>query len=235
MERYLYFLLASSLVLGVVLIYLLRKDLAPVILGTGIFGALWGPVSEYWYFRDYWRPKTIFGNSILEDVLFGFGLTALGACSYKLWFLRGTTTWKPHRPHYSLPAVFVAVHVSALLVFSMVLGVNSILVASMVYVVLAGWIALQRRDLTGPSILSGIIMAVYSLVIYGVGLNFLVDGQKELARIWLLNGTRYGITVLGNVPLTEVVWFLAWGCISGIAYEYATGRGLQRFKKGAPP
>jgi hypothetical protein len=235
MERYLYFLLSSSLVLGVVVIWLLRRDLAPIILSTGIFGALWGPVSEYWYFRDYWRPKTIFGSPILEDVLFGFGLTALGACSYKLWFLRGTTTRKLHRPRYWLPAVYVAVHISALLLFNMVMGVNSIVVASMVYLLVSGWIAGQRRDLVGPSILSGIIMAVYSLVIYGVGLNFLVDGQKELSRIWLLKGSWYGITVLGNVPLTEVVWFFCWGCISGIAYEYTTGKGLRRLKRDSSP
>jgi hypothetical protein len=230
MERYLYFCLSSSFVLAVVVVYLLRRDLSPVILSTGLFGCIWGPVAEYWYFKDYWRPQSLLATPILEDALFGFGVAALGACSYKLWFGRGVDTAMLHRTHYALPVVFMVAYVLAMLLFNIVIGVNSILVASLLFISLACWIARERKDLTVPALLSGVIMAAYSLVVYGVGLNFVVNGEEELSRIWLVKGTWYGTTILGNVPLTEVVWFFAWGCLSGVCFEYSTGRGLQRRK-----
>jgi hypothetical protein len=230
MERYHYLLFSSGLLLAVLIVYLLRKDLAPVILNTGVFGAVWGPVAEYWYFKDYWRPQSVFGKPILEDALFGFSIAALGACSYKLWCLRRVAAGKLYRAHYSLPAVFMAVYVPAMFLFNTTMGVNSIWVSALVYVSLSGWIARQRPDLIVPALMSGVIVGAYSLVLYGIGLNFLVDGQKELSRIWLLNASRYGTTLLG-IPLTEVAWFFSWGCLSGISYEYATGRGFQHLRK----
>jgi hypothetical protein len=71
-------------------------------------------------------------------------------------------------------------------------------------------------------------MTLIALTGYSVGLDFLVDGKKVLREIWLLDGTSAGVTILGMVPLSEVLWYACWGFMLGIAFEFATGAGTSR-------
>jgi hypothetical protein len=54
--------------------------------------------------------------------------------------------------------------------------------------------------------LSGGLQLVSALFMYGVLLNIFVSRQV-LGELWLLHGTRLGVTVLGKVPVSELVWF----------------------------
>jgi len=43
---------------------------------VGAVGGLMGVIAEVWYFRDYWRPPTLFGEGVVgfEDYIIGFAL-----------------------------------------------------------------------------------------------------------------------------------------------------------------
>jgi hypothetical protein len=71
-------------------------------------------------------------------------------------------------------------------------------------------------------------MGLTAICGYGIGLNFLVNEPSTLAHIWLLYKKSLGITILGYVPLTEVLWYTAWGSLLGVLYEFATGRSMLR-------
>jgi hypothetical protein len=43
-------------------------------------------------------------------------------------------------------------------------------------------------------------------------------------KCWLLANTKYGITIYGNIPLTEMIWYFTWGSFSGVAYNFASGK-----------
>jgi hypothetical protein len=85
-----------------------------------------------------------------------------------------------------------------------------------------------RPDLFLAALGSGVLMALIALAGYGLGLDVLVDGRRLLREMWLLDGTSQGTTILGFVPLTEVLWYGCWGLFLGVSFEFASGAGLTR-------
>ena len=76
MDKYAY-LIGDIIFLAIWLVlYLLRKDIRKEMLIMSLIIAVVGPISEYWYFKDYWYPKMVLGPlhpfGGLEDLLFGF-------------------------------------------------------------------------------------------------------------------------------------------------------------------
>lgn len=66
------------------LLFYFRKDLQREMLGVSLFAGLAGPLSEFWYLQDYWRPETFTGTLIgVEDFLFGFFIGGIGAVIYE--------------------------------------------------------------------------------------------------------------------------------------------------------
>jgi hypothetical protein len=207
-------------------IYLVRPDLRRALLASAGFGAIWGPISEYWFMRDYWRPMGILGGSWLEDIVFGSGIAALSCGSYLLLARRRLLADASVARH---PYVLLAFPVAYALVSQLSqswLHLNSIIAAMLVYLGFAAFMTGLRHDLAVPAVVSGLIMACVALAGYAVGLDLVLDGKTVLSSIWLLDGQSLGVTVLGNVPLTEVLWYGCWGCLMGIAYEYVTGARL---------
>lgn len=46
-------------------------------------------------------------------------------------------------------------------------------------------------------------------------------------QVWLLINTPLDVAILGNIPLTEVLWYFAAGCFLGCAPQYAAGQRYQ--------
>lgn len=224
--RSLYFLLGlCSLAPGIVAFWL-RRDLRPNVLSVGIFGLVWGPISEYWFSKDYWHPPSIIGHPWLEDAIYGAGISITGSVIYKL-LLRQTHRRDPTAKTGRLLLVeFPLVYVLAMTVFQSCLHVNSIIVSVGVYVVLTVLILVRRPDLVKASVTSALILGLLALAGYAVGLDWLVNGRDFLEQTWLLYGEPLGKTVLGQVPLTEVLWYTGWGLLLGAGYEYVTGLRL---------
>jgi hypothetical protein len=211
-----------------------RRDLLRPMLAAAAFGAAWGPLSEYWFFQDYWRPPGVFGRPYLEDVLFGAGIAALAVGVYP--FVRRQTLTGGELPLSRLVAVpaFVLTYALAMQIFQAHLGVNSILVAMSVNLATTAFIVVRRRDLLVVSLASTLLMGVVTVAGYAIGLDVIVDGRAVLRQIWLLHDGPLGVTILGNVPLTEVLWYATWSGMLGIAYEYLSGARIRPRKSMDP-
>jgi hypothetical protein len=226
MARYLYLILGLIFLAPTVVVAIWRRDLRRSVISVAIFGAVWGPISEFWFFRDYWHPGSAFGSPLLEDVIYGAGISATASWLYKVLAHKSYDSFRRHRTHFREACAIAVLYVVAMIVLEMILGINSILVAIGVYVIGSSYIVVRRRDLVTASVWSCVMMGLIALFGYGVGLNFLVHGPNVLSEIWLLYKKPLGITILGYVPLTEVVWYAAWGSLLGVLYEFATGRCL---------
>jgi hypothetical protein len=223
MYKYLYLCLALIIASSSAIIFFLRKDLRVSIAMTAAIGAAWGPLSEVWFYRDYWRPRgALTSRPWLEDVVYGAGVLSLAAVTYvfvchRAWRGRGI---QPSRTLLvaALPVLYVTAMVS-----TRTLHVNSIIVACIVYVVGTLIMVGLRHDLLLPAIGSAAIMSSLAVVGYFVGLDLIVDGKEVLDRFWLLNGKPLGIKVLGQVPLTEVIWYGTWGAMGGCVVPFLLG------------
>ncbi len=237
MARYLYLTLGLIFLVPTVAVAVWRRDLRRSIVSVALLGALWGPISEFWFFRDYWHPASVLGTPILEDVVYGAGIAATASWIYKLVFRRTYSTSGRYPTRYGSLCGIVATYIVAMLVLEVGLGVNSILVAIGVYIASTAYILIRRRDLAVVTMLTAIMMGIIALSGYGIGLNFLVPEPGTLSHLWFLYHRPLGITVFGYVPLTEVAWYTAWGGLLGILYEFATGLRLEprRGRRGTRP
>jgi len=227
MTLYLYFYLGLIFLVPTIVVAIWRRDLRRGVVTIAIFGAVWGPISEFWFFRDYWHPQSVLGSPLLEDAIYGAGISATASWIYKVVARRTDVAAGAQQTKYRAACAIAVLYVAAMVVLEMGLGINSILVAIGVYLVASTYIVSHRRDLFVPSVCSAIFMGIIALVGYGLGLNFLVHEPSTLAQIWLLYKKPLGITFLGYVPLTEVVWYAAWGSLLGILYEFASGMCIQ--------
>jgi hypothetical protein len=228
--RYLYLTLGMIFLIPTIVVAISRRDLRRGVVTVALFGAVWGPISEFWFFRDYWHPQSILGSPLLEDVIYGAGISATASCIYKVLARQTDVTPKRRQTHYREAGATAVLYIVAMIILEMVLGFNSILVAIGVYVAASCYIILRRRDLLLASACSALMMGLVALFGYGIGLNFLVQEPSTLSHLWLLYNKPLGVTFLGYVPLTEVVWYMAWGSLLGILYEFATGRRLLPLK-----
>lgn len=77
------YLIANFFFLAVwLLIFLKAKHLRKPMMIMSLITASFGPVSELWYFADYWKPEIALPLPIIggvEDILFGFSIGGIGA------------------------------------------------------------------------------------------------------------------------------------------------------------
>ena len=113
-----------------------------------------------------------------------------------------------------------------LLVTNLWLGVNSIFVSSFGFLAVASVMVWLRRDLLRPALATGAILTLLSLVLYAPLFNIWAYGFHEY---WLMDGTGPGTTI-ANIPLTEFLWYFAWGSLAGIIYPFASGKRFTAVK-----
>src|SRR3989304_2640661 len=87
------YLVANIFFLAVwLIIYFRVKYLRRPMLILSLITASFGPISEIWYFADYWKPEIALPLPIVggvEDLLFGFSIGGIGAFAYESLFVRG--------------------------------------------------------------------------------------------------------------------------------------------------
>jgi hypothetical protein len=226
MTQYLYLILGLIFLIPTIVVAIWRSDLRRGVITIALLGAVWGPLSEFWFFRDYWHPGSVMGSPFLEDVIYGAGISATASWIYKVVTRRTDLTPASPQKQYRDTCVIVTLYIAAMIVLEMIIGINSIVVAIGVYVAAAVYIVTRRRDLWVASVCSAAMMGIIALSGYAVGMNFLVPEPSTLAHLWLLYKKQLGITILGYVPLSEVVWYTAWGSLLGVFYEFTTGKRL---------
>ncbi len=229
MVAYTYLLLGLFLFVGLIIELFYRQDLIKLALKVGIIGGCAGIISEIFYTRDYWRPPSIFGfhKLSLEDFLFGFSVTALSAITYLVLF------------NYELPIVnklarkktFYMLFFIGLLVFIFLnigLDINSIFSSSVLFFIFAIYILTCRKDLFHLAVYSTIIILCFVVLVYVLLFDFVAPNFWN--DYWLLARTKYGITILGSLPLSELIWYFSWIFFASISYPFVSGKSLSKIK-----
>lgn len=227
MERY-YYLIYSLFFLGLLVIALvIRRDLIRYTYSALLFGLVAGPVSQLLYLHDYWRPLTLFGQSrvSIEDSIFGTGIFGLAFVLYP--FARQLSFRVPkvasgvqHRRF----AITLLLGTAMLAVMSRA-GINSVISTAIIFVVLWLSICSRRRDLFLPGLITGGSFVLLASIVYALG--FSIISTTPLTRTWLLDGGPLGLTIVGKIPLTELVWFFGVGSFLSIFDLYTSGKQYQ--------
>jgi len=192
--------------------------------------ALFGPIGEYFFFKDYWRPYLMgilkmFNVVIaIEDLVFGFVFGGIIAVIYE--FFIGKKFMKRERPNY----VMLLLIVNGLAIFvalTSILGINSIISCMIAFLINTVIMYIKRKDLIWDIILSGLFTGIIALVFYFIYIR-IFPGYVE--KVWLLKNTNLGILFLG-IPLTEIFWAFTAGMAIGPFYEFLMGYKLKKKNK----
>lgn len=224
METYAYLLLAVWLLAVWLLIARLRPDLQSTMLRASIVGSALGPLSELWYFRDYWRPATLLGTGVLslEDVLFGFGIAGIAVAVADVMLRSRSTARTASRSRLIFLCLLCLLVGGVLLSLgTSVFGFNSIVVSSAIFLGLAVAMLVLRPDLLLHSLVSGAACLACIIPIY-----FLLSrlAPTFVEAYWLVAmHPVYGIRILPGLPLSEVLWYVSWGVFAGIVIPWAEG------------
>lgn len=224
--HYTYLLLGCMVDLGALVVYWVRADLRRPIIAAGVIGGGLEAISEVWYLHDYWRPLTLWVWPTPEDLLYGFGTTALAVCAVPFWFRCR------YVPLANTPArkKWVIVPLAAFGIGMSCVGrthfLPSIWAATLLFMTVGSVACVIRRDLLRIGMIGGLIMGLVATIGYGIGLNFVIDGAAFLDHVLLIAGTPWDIRILGNVPLDEVAWNIMRGWCVAVLYPLLTAQQL---------
>ena len=221
-----YSYLGYSLIFLVVWIvfYLLRPDLRRPMLIFSLLITPLGPFSEIWFLKDYWRRPTITGYPIsIEDGIFAFASAGIVYGIYKIFFrtiiLQGDKVAR--RPW--LVIAYVLLTVLPLLIFTNLLGVNSIFSSALSFVLIAILIWVLRPDLWKSSLGSGVLTLVLFFIVYK-GMQIIFPGAIEY---WCTGCNPLGVRISG-INIEELLWDFSWGLAGSVMVEAVTGQKLQK-------
>lgn len=203
MHHYEYLVYSLIFVSIFLLAFYTRKDLRPHLIIPLIIGAVAGPLSEFVYFRDYWKPVTILGKGIpsFEDVFFGAAIVGLALVCYPIIANKRERKKKPHIHK----ALMLALEGMLTLTLLLLMGVNSIIASAIVFISIWLIIIIADPKILKPSLISAIAIASLAGAVYFVLLSFFY--KTLLQDWWLIAHTSLGVVLPGNIPLTEVLWF----------------------------
>lgn len=219
METYAYLFLDLLLFIPWLVIFTMRKDLRRKMIKGGIFGGIAGPIAEFWFHKDYWLPPVIIHSAVsIEDILFGFVITGMAVSIFDAIFMI-----KKESPAFGEKRKFRLMFLAGFAGFvigTSWLGFNSIFVSSAIFLILTAKMIALHPSLWKRALASGIALMILIIPIYAFLFN--VAAPDYWHAHWLLTGTKYDATVLGNIALTELLWYFAWGSMAGAGYAFAS-------------
>lgn len=230
-ETLAYLLLSLWFLLLWAVAWFLRPDLRSRMGRASIFGGIAGVLAEIWYFRDYWRPPTVFGVGIPgpEDFIVGFAITGLSIAAYDVLFR--THNVVVHGTHPKWP--FMVTLLIGLVLLSDVLGYNSCLVSEALFAVFALAILWKRPDLWKVSVVSGLATLLAALPAYLILFGWLLPDWWD--TYWILENTFWRSLVIWHMPVSELLWYATWGCFAGIFQNYVHGTMKQPLSGSLQP
>lgn len=184
-----------------------------------------GPLSELFYFHDYWRPESIFPILVgplpiyIEDLLWGFfAAGGIASVIYEVVF-RKALRKKKQRINTTVSFSLTACISTAIFLGLFLIGVPSIFASSIAFLIFALFIFHARRDLFLDALYSGFLFSGVMFISYLIVFNVVANTDAILRQGWLLQGSVFDIRILG-IPLTELIWGFSWGMMVGPLYEY---------------
>lgn len=233
--KYAYLAVSLFFLAAWLLVFWRAKHLRRPMLIMSVIVALFGPISEIWYFADYWQPEIALPLPFIggiEDLLFGFSIGGIGAFAYESLFVRGICKCeeKKLKKEWFL-LVFFAIMGGAMIVLNNLLGLNSIFASSIGMIIAAAIMLYLRPDLIINAIGSAFLVAGVMFVIYFLGQEFFPSAHAWMLRIWKLSPTAQGVIIFKHIPWTEMLWGLSWGLVWGPMYEFLVGARTITFSK----
>jgi hypothetical protein len=204
--------------------YILRPDLRRRMLWFSLIIAPLGPLSEFWFLKDYWRRPTITGYPIsIEDVLFSFAIGGIAYSIYKVFFKMSVVEDHESPPQAWLVVAFLIIIILPLLILTDVFHVNSIFSSafSLLLIAILTWVL--RPDLLKPSILSGILVVILFFLVYKV-MQVIFPSAIEY---WCMGCNPLSMRISG-INIEELLWDFSWGLAGGTMVEAITGEKLQK-------
>lgn len=201
-----------------IVLFLYKKKLRKEMLIMSILVTPLGPISEFFYFRDYWNPSllfNIFGFGI-EDLIFAFAVGGIASVIYEDIFIKKMKKTTPVK----LP-FFIFWLLSGIIVFiflNLVLKINSMHASPIAFLFSGIIILFKRKDLIKNAFLSGLLVA---LIVFFAYVIFLQIFPSFFNKFWQLENI-FGIYVLG-IPIEELIWGFSWGFLAGPFYEFWKG------------
>jgi len=189
---------------------------------VGAVGGLMGVLAEVWYFRDYWRPPTLFGEGVvgIEDYTIGFALFGVGGYIHSSFTKKEIDYNKQTAAKNKDFFYLFLIGCGSLTLFSMVLGIHSGYVTFLTFFLLSVYIWLQRPDLIRLSIISAFATLFISFLIYYFNFNFLFPDFWD--KYGMLDQPILGLDVL-NIPLSEMLWHFTWAMLCSMFRSYRNG------------
>jgi len=229
MDQYAYLLLGLGLFPFWFVIYYNAPRLRRRMWGAGLYSCMLALITGPFILIDYWNPPTMFGISgfyMIEDFTLSFFLTGISIAIYNFIFGISYETLYQNRKKVLVLIFFLGI--IAYLLCILLFAFNSVIVSTFILLVSTIIMGVLRRDLLLPAFISGIVVALIVLLLYSILFNILFPNYW--VDYWLLADTEYGMTFFGNVPVTEIVWYFAWGAVVSISYDFASGTAKKRQK-----
>ena len=203
--------------------YILRPDLRRRMLIFSLIIMPLGPLSEFWFLKDYWRRPTITGYPIsVEDAIFSFAIGGIAYSIYKVFF--NMTVAEGHdQPRGWLVIAFLIIIILPLFILTDVLNINSIFSSTFSLVLIAVFTWILRPDLLKPSIVSGILVVILFFLVYKL-MQVIFPSAIEY---WCTGCNPLGLRISG-INIEELLWDFAWGLAGGTMVEATTGEALQK-------
>jgi hypothetical protein len=220
-DKFGYLFLGLSFLIFWILFFVLRQDLRRKQIKVSLKGGFMGPIAEYLNYKDYWHPPSLMGNELIfvEDFIIGFSITGVSVVVFDIFFKTTDGTYVQNERKTFGIMFFLGL--ISLFYFSG-LGFNSVFVSSIMLPILTLFIFIKRPDLIKLACWTSFIVVCIMLVVYHILYNILFE--KFWDKYWLLANTKYGVTILGNIPITEIIWFFTWGSFAGVAHNFSSGQ-----------
>lgn len=205
-----------------------RREQGTMSVSFALVGVL---MDNFFYYRDYWLPSSIFGLTIggikiyLEQVLFAFAAFGIAAVLYQFFLGQEKELMATHKRPSRKEVLGVVLIFGFLAYLLMRMDMNSIFSTSLASLALSAYIIIRRHDLLFMSLMGGLLFMLVTFLLYSFVYASAENIEDILKQIWLLYDTPYGIRVL-NIPLVELAWAFSVGISVSVFYKYVTGSTL---------
>ncbi len=214
-----YLLLPVSL-FPVWLLIFCKKDFQPILIKSGLIGAVCGLLSEIWFKKDYWNPISILNShcTIIEDSFTGFFLFGISITFYNYIF-RINPKNDGIFINYKVLVYFFTLGLIALVFTNFILNINSIFAFCFVFVSISLFIFINDIKMLSLAIKNGFLLLVLFTSIYIAIYDYLIPNFWEntlVAKESLIKSNYYK----NAFPISELIWYFTWGMFSLPFYEY---------------
>lgn len=213
-NEYIYSLGAFLFIIPNIFIFYFRPDLRKYMLLMSFILLPFAPLTEYFFFKDYWYPPDIidfeiFGmRVILGDIILTATVPPIMALFYLYIFDLRFDCDSTYKDLKTLGLKILAIQSLLMLVFVALIyftDINSIFAYTFASTIMAGLMMLRRRDFLKVYFITVILMGINVFLFY-LAYQFVV-GDDYLKAVWLLDHDKYAINFLGiNIPSTEVIF-----------------------------